>query len=44
MRTEGTVVGNGGNDIDKKSAKRATVMAMSGWLHGIPVLKLRRGF
>jgi len=44
MQTEGTVVENGGNEMDRKSAKRAMVMAMLGWLHGIPVLKLLRGF
>ena len=44
MRTEGIVVGNGGNEMDKMSAKRAMVLEMSGRIHGIPELKLRSGF
>ena len=40
----GIVMGNGGNEKDRRLAKKAMVGELVGWLHGIPVLELRRGF
>ena len=44
MWTVETVMVNGGNERDRRLVKQAMVGDLIGWLHGLPVLELRRGF